>query len=97
MKQNKYDNTNFFSAYGQMSRSIKGLEGAGEWHMFKELLPDLKDKNILDLGCGFGWHCRYAREQQANSVIGVDISENMLKKAREMTKDPLISYIQLPI
>lgn len=63
-----------------MSRSVKGLEGAGEWHVFKSLLPDLRNKRVLDLGCGFGWHCRYAREQQASSVIGVDISEKMLQK-----------------
>lgn len=37
MKQNKYDNPNFFSAYEQMPRSVKGLEGAGEWHILREL------------------------------------------------------------
>lgn len=97
MKQNKYDDTNFFSAYKQMPRSIGGLEAAGEWHVLKILLPDLHNKNVLDLGCGFGWHCLYAREQQANSVIGVDISEKMLQEAREKTDDPAISYIQMPI
>ncbi|MGM1050691.1 MAG: class I SAM-dependent methyltransferase [Bacillota bacterium] len=80
-----------------MPRSVKGLEGAGEWYKLKELIPKLKDKNVLDLGFGFGWHCRYAREQQAISVIGVDISEKMLQKAREMTNDPLISYLKAPI
>ncbi|MGV3463676.1 MAG: class I SAM-dependent methyltransferase [Heyndrickxia sp.] len=97
MKQNKYDDVKFFSAYEKMPRSVKGLEGAGEWHILKELLPELRNKNVLDLGCGFGWHCRYAREQQARSVIGVDISEKMLQKAREMTNDSCISYIKMPI
>ncbi|QYR22019.1 class I SAM-dependent methyltransferase [Paenibacillus sp. sptzw28] len=97
MKQNKYDDVNFFSAYEQMSRSVKGLEGAGEWHALKALIPDLRNKSVLDLGCGFGWHCRYAREQQASSVTGVDISEKMLQKAREMTDDPLISYLKMAI
>ncbi|PWU69211.1 class I SAM-dependent methyltransferase [Gracilibacillus dipsosauri] len=97
MKQNKYDDPKFFSAYEQMPRSVNGLKGAGEWHILKELIPELKGKIVLDLGCGFGWHCRYAREQQASSVIGVDISENMLQKAREMTNDPLISYLKIPI
>ncbi|WMT39371.1 class I SAM-dependent methyltransferase [Paenibacillus sp. D2_2] len=97
MRQNKYDDVNFFSAYGKMLRSVEGLEGAGEWHVFKEMLPKLQNKSILDLGCGFGWHCRYAREQQASSVIGVDISEKMLQKAREMTDDPEISYMNMPI
>jgi len=97
MKQNKYDDTNFFSAYKQMPRSIGGLEAAGEWHVLQPLIPDLHNKSVLDLGCGFGWHCLYASEQQASSVIGVDISEKMLHEAREKTDDPAISYIQLPI
>lgn len=83
MKQNKYDDTNFFSAYKQMPRSIGGLEAAGEWHVLQPLIPDLHNKSVLDLGCGFGWHCLYAREQQASSVVGVDISEKMLQEARE--------------
>ena len=97
MKQNKYDDPNFFSAYEQMPRSVKGLEGAGEWHILEKLMPELKDKNVLDLGCGFGWHCRYAREQQANSVTGVDISTKMIQRANEMTNDRLISYVIAPI
>lgn len=97
MKQNKYDDTIFFSQYEQMPRSVNGLEAAGEWHVLRDLLPDLRDKRVLDLGCGFGWHCRYAREQQASAVVGVDISEKMLQKAQEMTADPCISYQLLPI
>lgn len=97
MKQNKYDDVNFFSMYTKMERSVKGLEGAGEWHVFRGLLPELQNKSVLDLGCGFGWHCRYAREQQARSVIGIDISEKMLQQAREMTTDSSISYIRMPI
>ncbi|MEX3622440.1 class I SAM-dependent methyltransferase [Viridibacillus arvi] len=93
-KQNKYDEPKFFSAYEQMPRSVDGLEAAGEWHILKTLLPDLQNKRVLDLGCGFGWHCRFAREQQASSVIGVDLSEKMLEKAREKTDDPSITYIQ---
>src|SRR5699024_2940151 len=97
MKENKYDDIVFFSEYAKMPRSIKGLDGAGEWPVFRALLPELKNKNVLDLGCGFGWHCRYARERQASSVIGVDISEKMLEEARKKTNDPLITYIKMPI
>lgn len=97
MKQNKYDDSAFFAAYKEMPRSIGGLGAAGEWHEFKALLPDLQGKSVLDLGCGFGWHCRYAREQHAAEVVGVDISANMLESAREQTDDPAITYLQAPI
>ncbi|PSL43850.1 methyltransferase family protein [Chitinophaga niastensis] len=92
MKENKYDDPAFFANYSQMRRSIDGLTAAGEWYAFREMLPDLQGKKVLDLGCGFGWHCRYAREQGALSVVGVDISENMLARARESAHDAAIEY-----
>lgn len=97
MKENKYDDINFFNAYKQMARSVKGLEGAGEWHELKKMFPDFRGKYVLDLGCGFGWHCRYAQKHGAESVIGIDLSENMLKQAKAMTKSTIIQYIKQPI
>lgn len=97
MKQNKYDDSGFFEKYSQMPRSLGGLDAAGEWITFRTLFPDLRDKKMLDLGCGFGWHCRYARELQARSVVGVDLSENMLERAKAMTEDPQIEYRRLAI
>jgi SAM-dependent methyltransferase len=92
MKQNKYDDPEFFEQYSRTSRSVGGLDGAGEWHAFRALLPDLRDKRVLDLGCGFGWHCRYARQRHARSVVGVDLSDKMLARARAITDDPAIEY-----
>lgn len=97
MKQNKYDDKSFFDKYSNMERSKNGLEGAGEWHELKKMLPDFQGKRVLDLGCGFGWHCRYAIENDAKSVIGVDISQKMLNEARSKTKSEKIQYICMPI
>ena len=97
MKQNKYDDDTFFNKYSNMDRSKNGLEGAGEWHELKNMLPDFKDKRVLDLGCGFGWHCRYAVENGARSVIGIDISQKMLSEAKSKTKYGNIEYICMPI
>ena len=97
MKENKYDDVNFFSKYSEMTRSINGLKGAGEWHELKRMLPDFKGKRVLDLGCGFGWHCRYAVEQGAKHVVGIDISERMLSEARKKTESSLIEYVRKPI
>lgn len=92
MKQNKYDDPQFFAGYADMARSKGGLAAAGEWPVLQKMLPPLAGKRVLDLGCGFGWHCRYAREQGATTVLGVDISEKMLARAREMTDNPAINY-----
>ena len=97
MKENKYDDVSFFNQYKQMNRSVNGLKAAGEWHELKKILPTFTGKRVLDLGCGFGWHCRYAIEQGAKSVTGIDISERMLNEAQGMTISPLIEYIKKPI
>ncbi len=96
MKQNIYDDKNFFDKYSQMKRSVKGLEGAGEWKTLEKMLPDFKGKRVLDLGCGFGWHCQYVIEHKASSVVGVDISEKMLAVAKEKTSKE-IKYICKPL
>lgn len=92
MQENKYDDPQFFEAYGKMRRSQQGLEGAGEWHVLRQMLPACYGKRVLDLGCGYGWHCRYAAEQGAVSVLGLDLSTKMLEKARALTTDPRIQY-----
>ncbi|MBP1044081.1 class I SAM-dependent methyltransferase [Vagococcus sp. BWB3-3] len=89
---NHYDDEQFFKAYQEMDRSKYGLESAGEWHELQKLLPDFSGKRVLDLGCGYGWHCRYAVDQGATYVLGIDLSKKMLAKAREMTDSPKIVY-----
>jgi len=83
MKQNKYDDPKFFEKYKAFPRSVDGLAAAGEWHELQKMLPTFVDKRVLDIGCGFGWHCFYAAELGAQSVLGTDISEKMLTIARE--------------
>lgn len=83
MKENPYDNPEFFDKYSQMRRSREGLEGAGEWETLREVLPPAAGQRVLDLGCGYGWHCIWAAEQGASSVLGIDLSERMLDVAQE--------------
>lgn len=97
MKENNYDNQEFFEKYSQMARSQQGLDGAGEWQTLKQLLPDFEGTAVLDLGCGYGWHCIYAAEQGAASVTGVDLSKKMLEIAREKTPFSQVNYIQAGI
>lgn len=92
MKENKYDNEQFFVKYSQMECSKKGLSGAGEWSELQKILPDFQSKNVLDLGCGYGWHCKYAVENGAAFVLGTDISYKMLEAAKQKNNDQRIQY-----
>lgn len=89
---NQYDNPDFFSEYAKMARSQYGLEAAGEWHQLQPLFPDMNGKTVLDLGCGYGWHCRYAAQQGAEYVLGIDQSELMIREARKRNAARGVAY-----
>jgi ubiquinone/menaquinone biosynthesis C-methylase UbiE len=92
MTQNIYDREGFFERYSRLRRSVEGLDGAPEWPALRALLPDLSGLTALDLGCGFGWFCRWARQQGAARVEGIDVSERMLARAMATTQDTAITY-----
>jgi SAM-dependent methyltransferase len=92
MAQNIYDNPAFFEGYSQLGRSVEGLAGAAEWPALQALLPRVRGLNVVDLGCGYGWFCRWVREQGARKVLGLDVSEKMLEQAIASTQDPAITY-----
>ncbi len=81
MKENPYDDERFFKQYSLLPRSRQGLSAAGEWPTLEKMLPDFCGKRVLDLGCGYGWHCRYAIEHGAVACTGIDLSEKMLQEA----------------
>jgi SAM-dependent methyltransferase len=94
LAQNVYDRPEFFDGYSRMDRSVRGLDGAPEWPAIQMLLPELRGKRVVDLGCGFGWFARWAMIQGAAGVLAVDLSENMLSRARAETADPGVRYLR---
>ena len=104
MPQNIYDDPTFFDGYSRLPRSVGGLASAPEWPALRAMLPDVHGRRVVDLGCGFGWFCRWVREAGAADVLGVDVSDKMLARARSALVDPAITYaradletIELPV
>jgi SAM-dependent methyltransferase len=92
MAQNIYDRPDFFEGYSQLPRSVEGLDGAAEWPALRSMLPKLGGLRVVDLGCGFGWFCRWARQHGAARVLGLDLSERMLAQATAATTDGVVTY-----
>lgn len=74
MKKSPYDRERFFEKYSQVTAPAWDWRAPGEWESLEPLLPDFAGKRVLDLGCGYGWHCIYAAEHGAAAVTGVDLS-----------------------
>ena len=95
--KNVYDNSIFFNEYQEMRSNQINANNLIEIPIMKSFLPDLTNKTILDLGCGFGEHCKGFVESGAKKVIGIDISEKMLEIAKQENADSKITYINMPM
>lgn len=96
-KQNIYDNETFFEGYMTIRDNEENANNLFEIPVFNSLLPDLTNKKVLDIGCGFGEKCVYYVQQGACSVKGIDISTKMLEVANRKNNHPNISYQNLPV
>lgn len=94
MKQNVYDNKTFSVAYDKMRKDDKGRNANDlvEIPNFRKLIPNVKEKKILDLGCGYGENDKYCRNLGAKEILGIDISEHMIKIAEKNNADENIKY-----
>jgi len=90
--QNIYDDPRFFAGYSSLERFGAGWQRAMEHADLLALLPDASGRRVLDLGCGAGQLARHLATTGATEVIGVDVSERMLERARAEWAHPRVTY-----
>lgn len=81
--KNVYDNAGFFNEYQSMREQEINANNLIEIPIMKKMLPPLKGKSILDLGCGCGDMDAYFIKKGAKLVVATDISENMINEAKK--------------
>lgn len=90
--QNIYDNEKFFNNYKEMRDSRINANELIEIPIMKSMLPDIKGMKILDIGCGEGEMARFFAESGAKSVLGIDISKNMIDIANQNNTYDNVSF-----
>lgn len=93
--QNIYDNDTFFKGYKTLRESENNYNDLLEQPAMAKLLPDLTDKTVLDLGCGYGHNCIDFIYRDAKRVVGVDISNKMLEVAKSESANEKIKYVNM--
>ena len=94
-QQNIYDNDAFYENFKGLRSNEINFNEVIETPIITAMLPPLKDKKILDIGCGMGQHAMQYSKAGAASVLGTDISEKMLGYARENNSAENITYRRL--
>ena len=91
MKNTNDSYGNFISNYTAYTNAEKGMEVEIGRRPAIARFSDLTGKTVLDFGCGPGTNGAELHRLGARQVIGIDISEKELKKAREV--DPASTYL----
>jgi hypothetical protein len=74
--QNIYDDPEFFAGYQAMRAAARGLHETTIRPALADLLPQLRGRRVVDLGCGDGWLSRLAAESGAAAIVGLDPTSN---------------------
>lgn len=94
-KQNIYDNESFFENFKDKRASEINFNDCIETPILHAMLPDMRGKKVLDIGCGMGQHAKQYSDMGAESVLGIDISEKMLEYAKVHNSSKGITYKQM--
>ena len=94
-KQNIFDNQIFFDGYKALRDGDFNANDLIEQPAMRKLIPELKSKAVLDLGCGYGHNCIDFVNRGARRVVGIDISEKMLRVAKNESSDEKIVYLNM--
>lgn len=97
MKQNIYDNDLFFKGYEEIRNRKFNYNNLLERPNFIALMPDIKGKVLLDLGCGKGEFANDCVVNGAQYVDAIDISGNMIAAAKKRYKSNRLHFQQISI
>lgn len=86
-------NTAFWDTVGSNILGVTTLPSYGGYitEDTLQLLGDLKDKTILEIGCGNGHSLQYAADHGATELWGMDISKKQIERAQEYLSSKEIS------
>lgn len=91
-----YDNSEVFANYLERRQQPTSANDTLELPILRELLPEVKGLDLLDLGCGDAALAAPLLAQGAASYTGIDGSSNMIRLARQgpAASQPGVQLIQ---
>ena len=93
--KNVYDNEKFFQGYMAIREGENNHNDLIEQPAIMSIMPSVKGKRVLDLGCGYGQNSFDFAKNGAEYVLGIDLSEKMLDKAKRENNHPCVDYLRM--
>jgi SAM-dependent methyltransferase len=91
-----YDEPAFFARYQRLRAAGSGLNEELEQPALARMLPEVRDLDVVELGCGDGALARRLAGAGARSVLAVDSAARMLERAARQPH-PRVRYARADI
>ncbi len=90
-KWRKIQKKNYHPSIDKIIERINGHKSKNEWLIkewenFLKIKIPVKDKTVLEIGCGGGWYLAQMLDLGAKKVIGIEIEESIIEKSEEVFK-----------
>lgn len=92
-----YDNPSNFKKYMERRNREQGANDTLENPVIQELLGDVSQQSILDIGCGDGRFGTELLDQGCLNYTGIDGSSNMIELAKQSSQPEKVSFIHTTI
>lgn len=86
--QSFYDEKGVFEQYVQHRAKADNPNAVIETPIVRAMIGEVKGKDCLDIGCGYGAMAKYLQEQGAATSLGIDPSAKMIAAAKEKVVHP---------
>jgi SAM-dependent methyltransferase len=73
-------------------RPTRDLQGVAAYARSFVAVDDCRDRDVLDIGCGFGWFELLALDRGARSIVGIEPRDENLRTAKQHIDDPLVRF-----
>lgn len=94
---NTYDDEDVFEEYVNTRNDKNSKHNKTVRDNLKELIGNVENKKVLDVGCGIGEFTKFFADNNAKKVVGIDISKKVLDYAKQNNNSSDIEYINLDI
>jgi SAM-dependent methyltransferase len=90
--ENIHKDTVSMEAYDEMAKYYENYVDTKPWNALYErpatlsLLPEVRNKKILDIGCAGGWYAKYLLDKGAD-IMAIDANENMVEITKKRTQN----------
>ncbi|OUQ25836.1 hypothetical protein B5E77_10175 [Lachnoclostridium sp. An131] len=91
-----YDDDAFFNNYINLRNAESNYNDLIEQPIVFELIGNVKDKAVMDIGCGYGAMTIKIANSGAKYVLGIDSSKKMIQKGMLENSHENITYKVLP-